>query len=399
DVGVFFGEPGQEVPDPYFAGEGPARKGCIACGGCMVGCRHDAKNTLDKNYLYLAEKYGAEVLAETDVTDVRPLGAADGSDGYEVLTERSTTPWRKRRRAIRARGVVFAGGVLGTVPLLHQCKERGSLGRLSDAIGTFVRTNSEALVSTTASDPKRDVGKGIAITSGVHVDDETHIEIVRYGDGGDGLSFLANVMVDAHPKVPRWALLVAEIGRHPIKFLRQLWPFGWSRRTAILLVMQHLDNHIRLVMRRRWFSPFKKTIDSDIGAGDRPPTYMQQANTAARAMAKKLGGEPSSILIEAAFNLSSTAHILGGAPIGRDASVGVIDRDHRVFGYANMLVCDGSTIPANLGVNPSLTITAMSERAMEKVPPKPGAPVREPIVGVVPEPLYPRSPDPAPKAR
>ncbi|MBZ0252173.1 MAG: GMC family oxidoreductase, partial [Candidatus Methylomirabilis sp.] len=349
--------------------------------------------------LYLAEKYGAEVLAERNVLDVRPLGAEDGSEGYAVSTVSSTKPWRKDPRTFTAKGIVFAGGVLGTVPLLFRCKKAGSLPKLSEALGDFVRTNSEALVGASTRDPNLHLGKGIAITSGVHVDEDTHIEMVRYGDGGDAMSLLANMLVGAHPAVPRWLLLLAEVVKKPFQFLRQSWPFGASRRFNILLVMQHLDNSMKLVMRRRWFSPFKDVLDSDYGDRPKPPTFMPQANDAAAALAQKMGGDPSSGLVEVLLNTSSTAHILGGCSIGRSEKEGVIDADHRVYGYKNMLVCDGSVMPANLGVNPSLTITAMSERAMSKIPPKEGARVREPIVGIVPEPKIPRAADPAPRSR
>ncbi|MCA9773289.1 MAG: GMC family oxidoreductase [Myxococcales bacterium] len=399
DVGVFFGEPGEKVPDPYFGGEGPERKGCVTCGACMVGCRHDAKNTLDKNYLYLAEKYGAVIHPETRVRDVRPLGAADGSGGYRVETERSTAWIREGRRTFTARGVVFAGGVMGTVPLLMDCKERGSLPRLSDALGTFVRTNSEAILGAASLDRSRDISQGIAITSGVHVDDDTHIEIVRYGPVADSMTYMTNLVVGKSDRLPRWALFFIEIAKHPYLFLQHLWPFKSSRRAAILLVMQHLDNHMRLVKRRRWFAPWKKTVDSDFGDGEPPPTYMPQAHRAALAMADKMGGYAASALIEVFLNTTTTAHILGGAPMGHGPTDGVIDREHKVFGYENLFVCDGSAIPANLGVNPSLTITAMSERAMERVAPKPGAEVREPIVGTVPEPKIPRSPDPRERSK
>jgi cholesterol oxidase len=362
-VGVYFGEAGKTVPDPYFGGEGPERTGCILCGGCMVGCRHGAKNTLDQNYLYLAEKKGVEIQPESRVIDVRPLEGG----GYELTIERSTGLVH-RRRTLRARGVVLSGGSYGTVDLLMRCKERGSLAKLSDRLGHYLRTNSEALLGVRSRRDDVDYSKGIAITSGVFVDDKTHIEVVRYPAGSDALAPLATVLTAGGGRVPRWLRWLGTIARHPLQFLRTVVPFGWAKRTAILLVMQPLDNHLRYRLRRPWYWPFKKKLDSERGEGEPAPTYIPVANLVAKKLAKKMDGIPQSGLLEVVLGKASTAHILGGCPIGLGPDDGVVDPHHRAFGYDDLYVIDGSTIPANLGVNPSLTITAMAEHAMTHVP-------------------------------
>lgn len=370
-VGVYFGKPGETVADPYFDGRGPERQGCNFCGACMVGCKVGAKNTLDRNYLYLAEKLGAQIIAETRVDDVRPLGAADGSDGYELVA-RSTSPSLFRRKQVyRARGVVFSGGVLGTVHLLAACRERGSLPAISSQLGSFVRTNSESIQGVFV--PQKDISRGIAITSGGFTPNGTHIEIVRYGDKADSMGMLSTVHTPGG-RLPRQLYWLAAVVRKPWYAIRQLlWPKGWSKGTAIVLAMQALDNSMRLVFRRRWWWPFSRRLTTDWGDRTPPPTFMPDAHEVTARLAEKLGGTPGSILPEVVLNTTTTAHILGGCPMGSDASSGVIDRYNRVFNYANMYVCDASMIGANLGVNPTLTITAMAERAMSHVDPNPTA--------------------------
>ncbi len=367
-VGVYFGEPGKTVPDPFFGGEGPERTGCVLCGGCMVGCRHGAKNTLDRNYLYLAEKRGAVVVADTKVVAVRPRAGPGG--GYEVETRRAGGMLRRRRRTYTARGVVFAAGVLGTVDLLLRCRERGLLPRLSGRIGTYVRTNSEALVAAKAKSGDADYSRGIAISAGFYPDENTHIETVRYPKGSDFMSLLGTVLVGGGPPWPRPLRFLATVLRHPIRFLRLLNPFGWARRTIILLVMQPVDNSLELRLRRRWWWPFRRVLDSDRGRRPPVPTYIPVANEVAERMSEKIDGIPGSVLPEVLFDLSSTAHILGGCPMGRGPEDGVIDARGRVFGYDGLYVVDGSAVSANLGVNPSLTITALAEHAMSHVPPR-----------------------------
>jgi cholesterol oxidase len=365
-VGVFFGEPGVTVPDPFFGGAGPDRAGCIACGRCMVGCPHNAKNTLPKNYLWLAERAGAEILPEREAVDVRPVGAPDGSEGYEVVTERPGAWLRRDRRTLRARGVVIAAGALGTNKLLFRCRHSGSLPNVSETLGRGVRTNSEAILAVTLPKDDTDLIKRVAITSSVYPDPDTHIETVTYGDAGDSMSLLYTLMVGDGTRVTRPLKLLGTIARHPLKLLRTISPRGWSRRTIIVLVMQTLDNAISLVPRRTLRGGIRLQTAQD---PERPnPTFIPVANHFAEWLAERTGGIAQSSIMEAVLNTPSTAHILGGAVIGADPSRGVVDVRQRVFGYENLLVCDGSAIPANVGVNPSLTITALAEHALSHVP-------------------------------
>jgi cholesterol oxidase len=369
-VGAFFGEPGVEVPDPYFAGEGPPRSGCVGCGSCMVGCRHNAKNTLVKNYLWFAEKLGVEILPEREVTDIRPIagGAEDGSDGYEVTSVRSGSWLRKCRSTLTARGVVVAAGALGTNKLLANCRHRGSLPRISDRLGELVRTNSESINAVTASSDERDFAKSVAISSSIYPDPDTHVEVVTYGRGADSMSYLFTLLTGKGTRLTRPLLWLGQVLRHPLRFLRLLWPFAWSRRTVILLVMQTLDNAIRLrPKRRRLGRGVRLQTEQD---PEKPnPTFIPAADHVARWMAERTGGIAQSGLTEAIFNIPTTAHILGGAVIGADPEHGVVDARNRVFGYENLMVTDGAAIPSNPGVNPSLTITALAEHALAQVPP------------------------------
>lgn len=366
-VAVFEGDvPGECHPDPYFGGEGPERHTCIGCGGCMMGCRYNAKNTLDKNYLYLAEKHGARVFAETRVVDVVPCDA-----GYQVTTECSTAWFRKRRRRFTARSVVFAASALGTLDLLFRLKEKGSLPQISDALGKRVRTNAESLIGVRVPGCRDDLSQGIAIGSGFYLDEFTHIEATRYPAGSDAMGLLATLLTGGRPgrtRVFNWlGTCAAGLVRHPVRTVRCLHPFGWARESVILLCMQSLDGHIEMRLGRPWFWPFQKTLMSH---GRRIPTYIPQANEFARKVAAAVGGSPMSMLTEVLFDVPGTAHILGGCPMGRSAEEGVVDDRHRVFGYPNLYICDGSVIVANLGVNPSLTICALTERAMAHIPAK-----------------------------
>jgi cholesterol oxidase len=372
-VGIFFGPPGQEVPDPYFGGAGPNRTGCVRCAACMIGCRYGAKNTLVKNYLWFAERLGVEVMPERQVTSLRPIGVADGSEGYEVVTEHPGAWLRKRRRTLRARGVVVAAGPLGTNALLANCKHAGTLPRLSDRLGHVVRTNTESIQAVTASDDSRDFSKAVAISSSIYPDPDTHIEVVSYGRNGDAMSRLFTAMTGDGTRLTRPLKWIGAVLRHPVRTAKLFWwPFGWSRRTVILLVMQTIDTAMRLVPKpRRLGRGVRLQTEQD---PERPnPTYIPAAEAAARWFAKRTGGIAQSGLTESALNIPTTAHILGGAVIGATREDGVIDCQHRVFGYQNLLIADGSAMPANPGVNPSLTITAMAERAMSFVPPKDGA--------------------------
>jgi cholesterol oxidase len=368
-VGVYFGPAGEEVDDPYFGGEGPRRTGCVRCGQCMIGCRYGAKNTLRKNYLWFAEKLGARIASERTVTDIRPLGPADGSEGYEITTERSGAWLRKRRETVRAHGIVIAAGALGTNRLLRECKHRGSLPRLSERLGELVRTNSESVMAVTAPDDSRDFSHSVAITSSIYPDPDTHVEVVTYGDGADSMSTLFTLMTGDGTRLTRPVMWLGQAVRHPLRLLRTFWPFRWSRRTVILLVMQSLDNAIRLVPRRRWLGRgVRLQTEQD---PERPnPTYIPVAQQVTDWFAEQMGGFAQGGITESLFNIPTTAHILGGAVIGSGPDAGVVDPRHRVFGYENLLICDGAAIPANPGVNPSLTITAMAERAMAQIPAK-----------------------------
>jgi cholesterol oxidase len=361
---VYFGEPGKTVPDPFFGGAGPDRTGCTLCGGCMVGCRHGAKNTLDRNYLYLAEKLGVVIHPLTTVEKIEPLDPADPGRGYLLTTRRSGSVLRRAaRRTWRARRVVLAAGVLGTMSLLLRARARGWLPALSPQLGEEVRTNSEALVGAIARRRGVDQSRGIAITSGFWPEPSTHVEIVRYGAGQDAMGRLATLLAPGGGGAwrRRWRWLGAVV-RHPLDFLRTLWPWGWARTTTILLVMQTLDNKMRLTLRGNSLA-----TRSDGPAP--PPAYIPAAHLVAQRMAARTDGVAVGSFMEALLDVPLTAHILGGCPMGRDAQEGVIDRDHQVFGYPGLYVCDGSAVSANLGVNPALTICALTEHAMSKIPP------------------------------
>jgi cholesterol oxidase len=366
-VGVFFGEPGKTVPDPFFDGEGPDRTGCQLCGRCMVGCPHGAKNTLVKNYLYLAERRGARVMPERTVIDIRPLGAGTGEEGYEIESVRSGAWLRKDRQVLRARGVVVAAGPLGTNKLLARCRLNGSLGRISARLGELVRTNSESILTVTVpEDYPEDLIKRVAISSSIYPDANTHIETVTYGDEGNSMHRFYTLLVGDGTRVTRPLKWLGQIALHPKRFLQVLFPKHWSRRTIIVLVMQTLDNAIALRPHRGPLGSFWLKTEQD---AERPnPTFIPVANRAAEWFAQRTGGVAQSSVMEALFNIPTTAHILGGAVIAPDPGQGVVDGRQRVFGYENLLVCDGSAIPANVGVNPSLTITALAEHAMSHVP-------------------------------
>ena len=378
DVAVLFGErTGEDVGDPYFGGEGPSRATCTYCGGCMVGCRYNAKNTLDKNYLYFAEKLGAAVLAETQVTLLQP----DRDGGYLVHTRRSTRTLRRGRRTLHARNVVLAGGALGTVELLLRCREAGTLPGLSPALGSFVRTNSEVLCGATARRGDIDYSEGIAIASGCYAAPDTHLEVVRYSEGSDFMGLLGTLLTNGGTRLTRPLKWIWTCLRHPLDFARSLLPFGFARRSVILLVMQTLESSLRVVLRRHWYWPFRRSLGSARAPGQPPiPSYIPAANAAARSVAECIGGFPSSAINEVALNIPITAHILGGACMATDPKRGVVDENNRVFGHQGLWVVDGAAVPANLGVNPSLTITAIAEHAMSAIPPK------DPASGLLPLP-------------
>ncbi|MEU1589354.1 GMC family oxidoreductase [Micromonospora sp. NPDC005710] len=364
-VGVHIGRPGQRADDPYFGGAGPERTGCLHCGSCMTGCRHGAKNTLVKNYLWLAERLGVTVHPLTTVTAVR---LADGG-GHEVHTERTGAWLRKGRQVIHADHVVFAAGALGTQRLLHAMRAEEALPGLSPRLGELTRTNSEAILGASvprqqARSERLDYTEGVAITSSFHPDPQTHIEPVRYGRGSNAMGLLQSLLVDGGPhRVRRW---LGSIVRQPRLAARMLSVRGWSERTVIALVMQSVDNSLTTRWRR---GPLGRRLVTAPGHGTPSPTWIPAGNTAARLLADEIGGTPGGSLTEP-FDIPMTAHILGGAVIGATPADGVIDPWHRVYGHAGLHVVDGAAVSANLGVNPSLTITAQAERAMSFWPNK-----------------------------
>jgi cholesterol oxidase len=377
-VGIFQaaeGEPGnQTFADPFFGGEGPARTTCIGCGGCMMGCRYGAKNTLDLGYLYLAEKHGARIFPETRVVNVQPITGAgansDGSAGYLVETVKSTAWIGQQRQRFTCRGVVFSASSLGTMELLFRLKEKGSLPAVSDQLGRHVRTNSESLIGARTPGYSQDLSQGVAIGSGIYIDEHTHIEAVRYPSGSDAMGFLTTILTNGRPGPRRVALWLKNVAvsllRHPIKTVRVLQPLGWAREFVCLLCMQALEGEIEMRWQRPWFWPFRKFL---VSRGEKVPTYIPKANEFAQKYAQLTGGFPMSMLPEILFDVPGTAHCIGGCVIADSSTRGVVDAHHRVFNYKNMYVCDGSVVAANLGVNPSLTITALAERAMNFIPP------------------------------
>ncbi|GAA1248673.1 GMC oxidoreductase [Oryzihumus leptocrescens] len=372
-VGVFFGPPGQRVPDPYFGGAGPERTGCTECGNCMVGCRVGAKNTLVKNYLALAERRGVSVEPLRTVVSVRPVDETRREAGYLVTTEATGAWFRKARQTVTAGQVVFAAGAWGTQRLLHRLRYAGELADLSPRLGALTRTNSEALGGAMTVRVPRDLDltRGVAITSSFHPDADTHIENVRYGKGSNAMGLLATILVDGGGRVPRPVRFLAEAVRHPVTFLRSLSVRRWSERTVIGLVMQSLDNSLTVSARRRLLGGVGLT--SRQGHGQPNPTWIPVANVALRRLAARLS-ERTGLKAYAGSSLGEiadipmTAHFLGGAVIGDSAGTGVVDAYHRVWGYPGLHVVDGSAVSANLGVNPSLTITAQAERAMSLWP-------------------------------
>jgi cholesterol oxidase len=334
----------------------------------MVGCRVGAKNTLDKNYLWLAERKGAAILPEHFVTDIRPLGAADGSEGYLVTTERPGAWFRKQRRQFRTRGVVVAAGAVETNHLLLHCKLTGSLPAISDRLGTLVRTNSESILAVKLpASTKLELWRDVGNSASIFTSPDTHVEFCTYGEGGDAMATFFTLMVGKGTGLTRPLKLLGSMLLHPLAFLQTLWPVGWSRRTAVLLVMQSLDNSITFTARRRRFGNGIR-MSSEPDPLKPAPTYIEAAQRVAAWAAKRYGGIAQSAIPEALLNVPSTSHVLGGAPIGSDSTKGVLDRHNRVFGYENLLVCCGAAMPTNPGVNPSLTITALAEHAMSRIP-------------------------------
>ncbi len=375
-VGVLFGErPGESVPDPYFGGAGPQRNACLNCGECMTGCRHNAKNTLVKNYLYLAEQRGAVVLPLTTVTRVRPRAGG----GYEVSVRYTKAKLRRRRvrRTLTADQVVFAASALGTQRLLHRMRAEGHLPHLSDRLGALSRTNSESILGAIAPDRSVDYSAGVAITSSFYPDPDTHIEPVRYGHGSNVMSLLQTVLTDGDGSVPRWRTWLREMWKQRRNVRHFYDPWHWSERTVIALVMQSLDNSLTTSLRRSRLTG-RRRMTSGQGYGAPNPTWIPAGNEAARRMAALIGGTPGGSIGEP-FNKPLTAHFIGGCAIGESPATGVVDAYQRVYGHPGLHISDGSAISANLGVNPSLTITAQAERAMAFWPNKDEQDPRPPL--------------------
>ena len=381
DVGAYFGEAGVSVPDPFFGGEGPERAGCRHCGGCMVGCRYNAKNTLPKNYLYFAEKQGARVVAEAEVTDITPLvpsghspqmpriwGETEGG-GYEITYQSSTRFFKGTPQRVQARRVILSGGVMGTIKLLLTLRdEKKSLPRLSPRLGDMVRTNSEALLGSVARKSDINYSEGVSISSIYNHDDITRVEPVRYPDGSSLMRFLAAPLIDTDVSVPvrilkflGWALA------HPLDFLKALVLPGWAHNVTILLVMQHADNRMRFRMGRSPFTLFRRGMVAEEEPGYVIHAQVKGSHELTREFARRINGVALGSIGENLLGLPTTAHILGGAPIGRDVSEGVVNENFEVHNYPGLYIIDGSIMPANPGVNPSLTITALAEYAMSKI--------------------------------
>jgi cholesterol oxidase len=374
DVAVFFGEPEVTVPDPYFDGEGPPRAGCNHCGGCMLGCRFGAKNTLDKNYLHLAERRGLEIRTQHEVVHIRPV-----EDGYEVTAlEGEPRGWRRRtRRTYRARRVILAGGVLGTVPLLLKLKDDASaLPKLSAMLGAFVRTNSEVLMGVVSERRDIDMSEGVAITSILKTDEHSSLEPVRYPKGA---GFFRVLMAPHGPGATAFERMwnaARFTFRHPWRALKAFMVPDFSRYTMILLYMRTIDSHLSL-RRRKWTSGIK----SMLAHGPAPTAAIPEATALAERIAEKVDGFPASLATETVLGIPTTAHMLGGCVMGDSPETGVIDARHEVWNYPGLYVIDGSAVSANLGVNPSLTICALAERAMTFFPEPNAEATADPVPG------------------
>ena len=372
----------------YAGAGGSTTEGCTMCGNCMVGCRVGAKNTLVKNYLALAEGLGVHIEPMRTVTHLGEIPRSRGSDGraaYRIRHEATDARGERNARVTRARFVVVAGGTWGTQSLLHAMKESGDLPHLSDRLGHLTRTNSEALLGALTEDPPAEVDltHGIAITSSFHPDEDTHVENVRYGRGSNAMGLLSTLLVPGDSDNPRPVEFLRTVRRHP-QALTRMFPMvrAWSERIVIGLVMQSRDNSLRVFRRHG-------RLTSEQGHGEPNPTYIAAGHRAMEAVASRLAEATGEYTMAGGtwgevFDVPLTAHFLGGAAIGGDPSTGVVDQWHRVFGHPGISITDGSTISANLGVNPSLTITAQAERAMALWPrkgsrdPRPAPPTLDP---------------------
>jgi len=376
EVGAYFGEPGVTVADPYFDGQGPDRAGCQHCGGCMVGCRHNAKNTLPKNYLYFAEKLGVEIFSESEVTDVRPLTVdrrpssvhSPSSALYEITFQRPTSLFI-RNQVVMAKRVIFSAGVMGTMSLLLNLRDvKKTLPDLSSRLGDVVRTNSEALLGGLARKSDVNYSEGVSISSIFNIDQDTRVEPVRYPNGSSLMRFMAAPLIDVD--VPVFVRLLRFLGwilTHPIDFSKAMFLPGWAHNTTILLVMQHVDNRMKFRIGRSLFTLFRTGMVAEEEPGYKINARVEGSHEVTRDFARRTKGIPLGSIGENLLGLPTTAHILGGAPIGVNADEGVVDENFQIHNYPGLHIIDGSIVPANPGVNPSLTIAALAEYAMSKV--------------------------------
>ncbi|WMN07551.1 GMC oxidoreductase [Marivirga arenosa] len=362
NVAVYFGEENVTKPDPYFGGEGPERTGCNHCGACMTGCRNNSKNTLDKNYLYLAQNKGAEILAEQEVVDVKAINEENLDEGYEISMQ-SSTKFFKKNKTVKAKGVIFSGGVMGTVKLLLRLKDK-SLPKLSDRIGEDIRSNNETLVSVSTLDKEKDFSKGVAIGSILDTDENSHLEICRYSEGSNAWKLVHFPYVTGGNTFTRLVKAFFAVVKSPFKYIKTYFINGWAKKTVVLLFMQTLDSTIRF--RKNIFGGMSSTMSS----GKKPTPFIPESEKLVKEYSKAVNGVGTSFALETLAGIPSTAHILGGAVMGHNPSEGVINEKNEVFGYKNMYIIDGSMISANPGVNPSLSITAIAEHAMDQIPSK-----------------------------
>jgi len=376
-VGVFFGSTqdadGQVIQDPFFSGKGPARNTCIHCGGCMVGCRYNAKNTLPKNYLYFAEQLGARILPEANAHKVTPLSPRQADEARYEVAYRRTTAWiYGSEHRVRARNVIFSGGTLGTLSLLFRCREvTHTLPRLSNRLGELVRSNSEALLGVMGPNKGTDYSKGIAITSIFQADAKTAIEPVRYSAGSSLIRLISSPLIEPNNSFfSRLIALLWKMVSQPRMFFRAYLLPGWAEYTTILLAMQTEDNHLHMRLGRSWLTLFRRSLVSQSAEENPVPTRIEMGHQITQEFTRRIHGVSAGSIVEVLFDTPVTAHILGGVTFGRDDQEGVIGLDCQVHNYPGLYVVDGSIVPANPGVNPSLTITALAEYAMSQVPPK-----------------------------
>ena len=362
NVAIYFGEENITKDDPYFEGQGPERTGCNFCGACMTGCRHNAKNTLDKNYLHLAQKYGAEILAENEVYDVSPIDVDSGASGYEIAIKSSTKFFTKRKK-ITSKGVIFSGGVLGTIKLLLKLKTT-SLPNISNRLGEDIRSNNETLVSVSSLDKDKNYSRGVAIGSILHTDENSHLEVCRYAEGSNAWKFVHLPYVTGKNIFYRFTKIIVTLIKSPIRYFKIYFVNSWAKQTVVLLFMQTLDSTLKF--KRNFFGFMTSTVST----GLKPTPFIPESIKLIKEYSKAVNGVSTSFALETIAGIPSTAHILGGAVMGESSAEGVIDKNNQVFGYDNLYIIDGSMISANPGVNPALSITAIAERAMDQIPVK-----------------------------